>query len=89
MPVTNKGAPLGARSRSPSPELAACTGWAIETTSVKALDGNKYEVSGKFTMKGISKDLTATATLKYLPHKPELDEIMPNANFVIEGYVDP
>ena len=54
----------------------------FETTSVTYKDGDTYDVTGKFTMRGVTKDLTATVTLKYLPHNPGLDEILPKANFV-------
>jgi len=35
------------------------------TTSVRSLGGDRYQVRGKFTMKGITKDVTTTATLRY------------------------
>ena len=35
------------------------------TTSVRSLGGDKYQVKGKFTMKGVTKDITTTATLRY------------------------
>ena len=34
----------------------------FESTSVKALDGNKYEVAGKLTIKGTTKDVVVPAT---------------------------
>ena len=36
----------------------------FESTSVKALDGNKYEVAGKLTIKGTTKDVVVPATFK-------------------------
>ena len=35
------------------------------TTSVRSLGGDRYQVRGKFTMKGVTKDITTTATLRY------------------------
>ena len=55
---------------------------SFDVTEVRHKEGDKYEVKGNFAMAGTSKPVTAEATLKYLPHKPELDKIMPNANFV-------
>lgn len=37
----------------------------FETTSVKFLKGDTYQVTGKFTMKGVTKTITTTATVKY------------------------
>ena len=36
----------------------------FESTSVKALEGNKYEVAGKLTIKGTTKDVVVPATFK-------------------------
>lgn len=38
----------------------------FETTSVKSMGGDRYSVTGKFTMKGVTKSLTTTATVKHL-----------------------
>jgi polyisoprenoid-binding protein YceI len=55
----------------------------FETTSVKAgAEANKYDIEGKFTMKGVTKDIKTTATVKYIEHKPEMSKMMPDANFM-------
>jgi len=56
---------------------------AFETTAVKHKDGEQYEVTGNFTMNGVTKPVTAVATLKYIPYKPEFEKAhLPKANIV-------
>jgi polyisoprenoid-binding protein YceI len=43
----------------------------FETTSVKFLKGDEYEVKGKFTMKGVTKDVTTRVKVRYLPESAE------------------
>jgi len=38
----------------------------FETTTVKRLKGDQYQITGKFTLKGVTKKVTAAATVKYL-----------------------
>ena len=38
----------------------------FETTSVKSQGGDRYAVTGKFTLKGVTKTVTTTATVKHL-----------------------
>jgi len=54
----------------------------FEATAITARPDGMYDVTGTFSMAGVSRPVTAVATVKYLPHKPELDNIMPNANLV-------
>jgi polyisoprenoid-binding protein YceI len=39
----------------------------FETTSVKHETGDQYQVTGKLSMSGATRDVTATATLRFLP----------------------
>jgi polyisoprenoid-binding protein YceI len=38
----------------------------FESTSVKSLGGDKFAVTGKFTLHGVTKTITTNATVKYL-----------------------
>lgn len=39
----------------------------LETTTVKHVSGDKYRVTGKLTIKGVTKTITTDATVRYLP----------------------
>jgi polyisoprenoid-binding protein YceI len=38
----------------------------FETTGVRSLGGDRYSVTGKFTMRGVTKTITTTATVKHM-----------------------
>ncbi len=38
----------------------------FETTNVKFVRGDQYDITGKFTMKGVTRTVTTRATVKYL-----------------------
>ena len=55
----------------------------FETTSVKHKDGDQYDVTGNFTMNGVTKPVTTVATLKYIAQSPDLEKAhMPKGNLV-------
>lgn len=43
----------------------------FETTSVKFLKGDEYEVKGKFTLKGVTKAITTKVKVRYVPESAE------------------
>jgi polyisoprenoid-binding protein YceI len=56
---------------------------SFETTSVKHKEGNTYDVTGNFTMNGVTKPLTTTATVKYVAYKPEFEKAhLPKGNML-------
>jgi polyisoprenoid-binding protein YceI len=55
----------------------------FETTAVKHKDGDTYDVTGNFTMNGVTKPVTTTATVKFTAYKPEFEKArLPKGNMI-------
>jgi len=53
----------------------------FETTSVKHKEGDLYDVTGNFSMNGVSKPVSTVATVKYIGQSPETEKAhMPKGN---------
>jgi polyisoprenoid-binding protein YceI len=55
----------------------------LVTTAIKHKEGDLYEVSGNFTLNGVSKAITTVATVKYIAFSSDLKKAhMPNGNLM-------
>lgn len=55
----------------------------FETTSIKFLSGDKYRVTGKFTVKGVTKTFSTDATVKFLKESEQTKAVGLKGNGVM------
>ncbi len=54
----------------------------FETTTVKHVKGDEYQVTGKLTLHGVTRTITTTATVRYLPESDATRKAMFMGNVV-------